>query len=197
MTRLRDHDLMQLADDELDAASAAEVERALALPENAAARDRLEGVRELGELVRGHLELRADEVEDRLGAMWAEVDKQLDLVAAPVPAARPVPVRPGAWARLTAWFSAHRTHVATGLVSAGAVAALMLLVTPGGKDRVITRTVNVSPPIPPTIPVVLKREAPQVESLDTPGGTGTVFTFEDDEGGTAVILVTPNDVEGI
>lgn len=185
---------MQLADDELDAAGAAEVERQLALPENSTARDRLAGVRELGELVRGHLELRADEVEDRLAAMWTEVDKQLDLRPAPV--ARPVAARPGVWARMSAWLSAHRAHVATGLVSAGAVAALMTLVTPGGKDRVITRTVNVSPPIPPTMPVVLKREAPQVESLDTPGGTGTVFTFEDDDGGTAVILVTPNDVEG-
>ncbi len=154
-------------------------------------------MRELGELVRGHLELRADEVEDRLGAMWAEVDKQLELVATPAIAVPAAPARPGAWARLTAWLSAHRTHVATGLVSAGAVAAIMTLVTPAGQDRVITRTVNITPPAPPIIPVVLKREAPQVESLDTPGGTGTVFTFEDDEGGTAIILVTPNDVEEI
>ena len=36
------------------------------------------------------------------------------------------------------------------------------------------------------------------ESLDTPGGTGTVFNLNDDDGSTTVIWVTPEDtVEGI
>jgi hypothetical protein len=42
------------------------------------------------------------------------------------------------------------------------------------------------------------RTAPVVESLDTPDGTGTVMNFEDEDGHTTVIWVTPADtVEGI
>jgi hypothetical protein len=38
----------------------------------------------------------------------------------------------------------------------------------------------------------------EIESLDTPGGTGTVFNLEDEDGSTTVIWVTPEDtVEGI
>jgi hypothetical protein len=38
----------------------------------------------------------------------------------------------------------------------------------------------------------------EIESLDTPGGTGTVFNLQDDDGGTTVIWVTPDDtVEGL
>jgi hypothetical protein len=49
-------------------------------------------------------------------------------------------------------------------------------------------------------PMVLVASPPEVESLDVEGGTGTVFTIADDEGGsdTAVIWITPDDVlEGI
>lgn len=189
MTRLTDPDLMQLADGELsgedERRAAAEV---AAHPE---AQARLDGVHELGELVRGHLELAADDVDDRLAAMWREIDAGLDAA----PARRREPARPGLWARLSGWLDNHRGSVLTGLVSAGAVAAIMLWIRPA-HDRVITRTVSI--PAPPThvVPASLGRQSPRVESLDTPGGTGTVFTFEDDDGGTAVILVTPNDVEG-
>jgi len=45
------------------------------------------------------------------------------------------------------------------------------------------------------VPVVQPAE---IESLDTPGGTGTVFNLEDEDGSTTVIWVTPEDtVEGI
>ena len=38
----------------------------------------------------------------------------------------------------------------------------------------------------------------EIESLDTPGGTGTVFNLVDEDGSTTVIWVTPEDtVEGI
>ena len=38
----------------------------------------------------------------------------------------------------------------------------------------------------------------EIQSLDTPGGTGTVFNLEDEDGSTTVIWVTPEDtVEGI
>ena len=47
-------------------------------------------------------------------------------------------------------------------------------------------------------PCAAMRTAPVVESLDTPDGTGTVMNFEDEDGHTTVIWVTPADtVEGI
>jgi anti-sigma factor RsiW len=192
VTRLPDPDLMQLADGELDGDDARRAAAEVAAQPEAQAR--LDAVHELGELVRGHLELAADDADDRLAGLWRAVEDRLD--GEPAPARRdPGPARPGVWARLAGWLDGHRGSVLTGLVSAGAVAAIMLWLRPA-HDRVITRTVSI--PAPPThvVPASLGRQSPQVESLDTPGGTGTVFTFEDDDGGTAVILVTPNDVEG-
>ena len=47
-----------------------------------------------------------------------------------------------------------------------------------------------------TMPVV--HQPAEIQSLDTPGGTGTVFNLEDEDGDTTVIWVTPEDnVEGI
>jgi hypothetical protein len=38
----------------------------------------------------------------------------------------------------------------------------------------------------------------EIQDLDTPGGTGTVFNLDDEDGSTTVIWVTPEDtVEGI
>ena len=42
------------------------------------------------------------------------------------------------------------------------------------------------------------RVAPEIESLDTPDGEGTVLNLEDEDGHTTVIWVSPADtVEGI
>ncbi|HTJ43135.1 MAG TPA: hypothetical protein VL463_13615 [Kofleriaceae bacterium] len=187
MTKPRDIDLMQLADGELDAASAARVESSL----DDRAREKLGALRDLGTVVRGHLELRADEADARLARMWGEIDKQIS-PAAKVPAKK----KAGAWERFTSWIDSHRGHVMTGLVSAGAVAAIMWWVRPGGSTTVYVPEGGGSG----TQPASLKRQAPQVESLDTPeGSSGNVFTIEgdgDDDGSTTVILVTPDDVEG-
>ena len=187
MTRPTDLELMQLADDELDGAAA---ERARAAVErDARARGVVGGVRVVGDAVRSHLELAADDADPRLARLWDRVERQ---IGAPAPA----PKRAGVWARFTGWLDDRRGYVLTGLVSAGAVAALMLWLRPGGSATTIYTPEGT---IDGTVPASLKRQAPQVESLDTPeGSTGSVFTIqgEGDEGTTTVIMVTPDDVEG-
>ena len=165
-----DIELMQFADGEL---------ADLALDDNA--RVKQQSLGQMTELVRGHLELSADEVpEHKFAAMWREVNKSID-EAAPK----------GAWARITAWLDHHRGHVVTGALSAGAVAVVALIMRPGSDDAQRDRSsLEVLP--------AAMRTAPVVESLDTPDGTGTVMNFEDEDGHTTVIWVTPADtVEGI
>jgi anti-sigma factor RsiW len=177
MAGKHDVDLMQHADGELDDADV----RAQ-LESDADARAKVESLGQMTELVRGHLELTADEIPDRrFEAMWREVRKSID-VEAPV----------SLWGRLSSWFERHRGHVFTGVVSAGAVAALALVLRPGGEEIVKTTpgTIDVQP--------AALRSSPVIEDLDTPGGNGTVLNFEDEDGHTTVILVTPADtVEGI
>lgn len=175
---MKDIDLMEHADGE------AEVELAQAND----ARAKVEAVRELGELVRGRLERAADDVpEARFGAMWKEIDKQLDL-AKPVVAAQPA--QPSLFKRITTAIERYRSHIITGVVSAGAVAALALVLRGGGATKHEGHD-------PIDVQRVSHRPA-EIEDLDTPGGTGTVFNLDDEDGSTTVIWVTPEDtVEGI
>ena len=193
MSKVSDSDLMLLADGELDAAEASALERR-------AGRDaarKIEGIQEVGELVRGHLELSADE-EPRLAGLWDLVERRLDGPAPePVRAAEPAP---GVWTRFVRWLDGHRGHFLTGALSAGAVAALAIVLRSDPTTTIIEKTVQVPAPGPVITTPVLQPTAPEIESLEVSGGTGTVFTIEDDDGGgdTAVIWVTPDDVlEGI
>jgi hypothetical protein len=147
------------------------------------ARAKVASIKQVGELVRGHLELSADAVPDaKFAAMWRRVDQQ---IAAPTT---------GLWSRVSAWFDRYRGHVITGAVSAGAVAALALILRPGapgdgtpgqGGAAIYAR------------PVAL-RATPEIDSLETPGGSSTVINLDDEDGHTTVIWVTPADtVEGI
>jgi anti-sigma factor RsiW len=177
----QDIELMQHADGELDERGAAGV-RAL-IEKDPDARTKVESLGQMNELVRGHLELSADEIPDRrFEAMWREVRKSID-VEAPV----------GVWARISAWFEKHRGHVITGAVSAGAVAALALVLRPGSPDPVQVqggRLIDVEP--------AALRAPPVIEDLETPGGNSTVLNIEDEDGHMTMILVTPADtVEGI
>lgn len=169
MSKPDDIELMQHADGEIE----------IALDDTA--RAKVEALGQMRELVRGHLELAADAVpEHRFAAMWREVTKGLDEQAPR-----------GVWARFTAWLDAHRGHVITGALSAGAVAAIALFMRTSNDAKAPERSsIEVLP--------AAMRTAPVVESLDTPDGTGTVMNFEDEEGHTTVIWVTPADtVEGI
>lgn len=165
-----DLELMEHADGELD-----DPELIARLERDPDARARLEAVQEIGELVRGHLELSADAVHDvRFAAMWRRIDDQL---VAPT----------GLWARISGWFDRHRGHVLTGAVSAGAVAALALVLRPGNSELGASgaHAIEVRP--------VALRAAPAIDSLDTPGGSSTVISLNDDDGNAAVIWVTPQD----
>ena len=180
MTRSKvteDVELMQHADGELPG----ELRGALASDPDA--QRKLEALGEIRELVRGHLELATDETDDRkFQEMWRGIDRALD-DAAPR----------GLWGRISSWLERHRGHLLTGAVTAGAVAALALILRPdAGPGETMTErsAIDIRP--------ASLRSPPAIESLDTPGGTGTVLNFEDEDGHTAVIWVTPADtVEGI
>jgi hypothetical protein len=209
VSKVTDSDLMMLADGELDAAEAGALERTA----GATGAAKVAGIREVGELVRGHLEMAADDADDRLSGLWDLVERRLDAgetVEAQAPAtgqpAKAETASGGLWSRFTRWLDGHRGHMLTGALSAGAVAAVafMLRAEPG------VMVINTREPGPPVAigpgpdgggdPMILVATPPEVESLEVSGGTGTVFTIEDDEGGTdtAVIWITPDDVlEGI
>jgi anti-sigma factor RsiW len=178
MSARSDLELMQHADGELD-----DSEVAARVARDPEARAKVESIKQVGELVRGHLELSADAVhEARFGAMWRRIDDQ---VVAPAT---------GLWARISGWFDRYRGHVITGAVSAGAVAALALVLRPSMPDAGVADTragaIDVRP--------VALRSTPEIDSLDTPGGSSTVISLDDEDGHTTVIWVTPEDtVEGI
>lgn len=177
---MSDIDLMLHADGELDEKSEAQMKARL--EGDADARTKVESLAQVSELVRGHLEMTSDELlERKLNAMWRNVDKALD--------EQPK----GFWSRVSSWFEKYRGHIITGTVSAGAVAALAIMLRPSSNeshDTVQFTPINVQP--------AALRSPPSIESLDTPGGTGTVLNLEDEDGNTAVIWVTAEDtVEGI
>jgi len=176
-----DAELMQHADGELPERAARELGARLERDPDAQAK--VAALGELGELVRGHLELSAEAVLDaRFQRMWREVDKAIEAQAPR-----------GVWARIGAWFEHHRGHVITGLVSAGAVAAIALVLRPSDREPSYASSSTRIDVLPAAM-----RAAPVVESLDTPDGSGTVMNFEDEDGHTTVIWVTPEDtVEGI
>lgn len=166
-----DLELMAYVDGEPEPGDEAELAaRFDADPDACAKRD---AIHQLGELVRGHLELSADAVHDaKFAAMWRRIDGQLVAPAT------------GLWSRISGWFDRYRGHVITGAVSAGAVAALALILRPGGGD-VAGHAIEVRP--------VALRAAPEIDSLDTPGASTTVISLVDDDSNAAVIWVTPDD----
>ncbi len=141
---------------------------------------KIEALRGMTELVKGHLEMSADAIPDRrFDAMWREVARSIDVE-------KPV----GVLSRVRSWFERHRGHVFTGMASAGAVAAIAIVLRSDGPDVVAPTAIDVQP--------AALRPAPVIEDLETPGGNSTVLTIEDDDGHTTVIVVTPADtVEGI
>lgn len=167
-----DAELMEHADGERDDAELAE-----RLTRDPAARTKIAALHEVGELVRGHLELASDDVPDaKFAAMWRRIDGQLDAPR-------------GAWARVVAWFDRYRSHVITGAVSAGAVAALALVLRPAAPDAGLAGRAGGAIDVRPAA----LRASPEIDALDTPGGTGTVINLDDEDGHTAVIWVSPAD----
>ncbi|HET9991037.1 MAG TPA: hypothetical protein VFQ65_21040 [Kofleriaceae bacterium] len=182
----RDLDFMEHADGELETELAGD------------GRAKVEAVKELGELVRGRLERAAEDVpEARFAAMWSEIDRTISKPSAksqnlPVLAQPAHATQTGIWSRIGRFLDTYRSQIITGAISAGAVATLALVLR-GSGDSATHR--NGSGPI--DVQRVSHRPA-EIEALDTPGGTGTVFNLDDEDGSTTVIWVTPEDtVEGI
>ena len=174
MSARRDVDLMEHADGERDVALDAD------------GREKIAAVRELGELVRGRLERAADDVpEARFAAMWSQIDGAID------GAIDKPPSHAGFWRRFARWFDHHRGHVLTGAVSAGAVAALALVL------RGPSQPSGVASPSPIPVTPVSDRSPSEIEELETPGGNGSVFHLVDDDGATTVIWVTPSDTDTV
>ncbi len=178
MKKLHDIDLMEHADGEADHGD---------LLRDPTARAKVEGLGELGELVRGHLELSADAVPAaRFEQIWDAVDKAVSTAPERKPA--------GIWHRVGGWFERYRGHVITGVVSAGAVAALALVLrgSPGSDNGFASHGSSSTKATP------VAYRPTEIESLDTPGGDSTVFNLNDEDGPATVIWVTPDDtVEGI
>ena len=176
----KDVDIMEHADGEQQLGELSEDARAKA-----------DALGELGELVRGRLERATDAVADkRFAAMWREIDKGIDRDIADAPA-KHAASGGGVWRAIARFFDRYRGHIITGAVTAGAVAALAIVLRSSGGSHGTTDhdAIDVRP--------VVHRPA-EIEDLDTPGGTGTVFNLEDEDGSTTVIWVTPEDtVEGI
>jgi anti-sigma factor RsiW len=201
-----DVDLMAFADGELDERQSRELEDDLA--RDTMARGKVDAVGELGDLLRGHLELSADAVPaKRFDALWREIDKGIDrqrAEASETVAAPQAADSIGVMRKIGRWFDRYRGHILTGAVSAGAVAALALLLrnptaetrpqgglagTGGSAGSGLAGSGKVE---------LVVHEPAEIEALDTPDGTGTVFNLEDEDGNTTVIWVTPDDtVEGI
>ncbi|HEY0195020.1 MAG TPA: hypothetical protein VGC42_28095, partial [Kofleriaceae bacterium] len=143
-----DLELMELADGERE-----DAELARRLDGDPDARTKVEAIHELGELVRGRLELAADDVHDaRFAAMWRRIDGQVGAPAA----------GGGVLARALAWFDRYRSHIITGAVSAGAVAALTLFLRPAAPDPGVAGRDHEAIDVRP----VALRATPQIDSLD-------------------------------
>lgn len=152
---------------------------------------KIAGIRDLGELVRGRLELAADDVSDaRFATLWRSIDQRLGGDAGEV-SGQPAELHGGFWHGVGRFFDRYRAHVLVGAVSAGAVAALALTLRP---PREAGRSLGGGPI---QARPVSHRPA-EIDDLNTPGGVGTVFYLDDEDGSTTVIWVTPQDtVEGI
>lgn len=185
-----DLDLMMHVDGELEADEESLV---AARMDDPSTRGKAAAVRELGELVRGHVELATDEAEPKLAGMWAELAKRLDNESSAARSSTAVPIsREGWWSGVGRWFERYRSYVLTSAVSAGAVAALVLVLRPAEQDPMLGGKGGTRPLAPTFVSA-----PPEVESIDVPNGTGTVLTIEDEDGATAIVWVTPDDVEGI
>jgi hypothetical protein len=195
-----DLDLMLYADGELEGDAARVVGEYLA--QSAEARKKVEALAQVGEAVRTYLELEADTLDDAPDAadVWPAIARglgvngQREAVPASVPDRAAASV--GFFTRVVRFFDLHRGHVLTGLVSAGAVAGLMLFLRPPGH---IVERVNGTAPTPPQVAVVhedkepaqtlVSSGPPEVEDLEVHDGSGMVLTLPSDDGDDSAATV--------
>lgn len=181
-------------------------------------RAKLEALGQVRESVRGALELAADDVDDRLDAMWGAIERSISANGAaprdaridsgsPVAAPRAADPDGGLFTRFGRWLDEYRGHVLTGAIAAGAAAVLVIALR---SPDTVTRTEYVQVPAKPdpgqgpakgpnpAETSFAKSEPAVVESLDVVDGSGTILTIPGEEGEnpTTVIWVTSDDLEG-
>jgi len=188
-------DLMLFADGELTGTAAEEI--GAAVSENTVARERVAAVREIGEVLRGHLELETDETlsNARTARMWDGIESGIASPSRGGVAREEAQM--GLWESLTRWWDSFHSHV---LVGAGVgVATLLLVVAVRPFEREVERTVQ-APSRLPVRAVALQGQAPEVENMEIYDGQGMILTVagEDGEAPTAVIWLQDEEpsVEG-
>ncbi len=199
MTRPDDIDLMQYLDGELEGDGASEVEAALG--QSADGQVVARSLEQVGEVVRTHLELAADDADPRLERIWDRVERRIhangvagEAAAAPAPKAATGGIFAGIWR----WFEDHRGHVMTGAVTAAAVAVLVLVLRPP-TERIVERPGAeriVKVPVEPKSPIVpVKSEPAEVQELSVSEGDGYILTIPGDDGDndTTVIWIDPDE----
>jgi hypothetical protein len=186
---INDLDLMRYVDGDLDS----EQERAVAkeIVADASARQVVEGIAELGEYVRTHLELEAERVpEQTFASMWQRIERHIDASGAAeqlegdgtqATTARELPQqreprgqvsRPSFWEHV-------RAYLAGGAVAAAAVLLLVFLLRPF--ERVVEKPGTTDPRPIMVTPAVQERPA-EIESLEVFDGAGIILTVPSRKG---------------
>jgi hypothetical protein len=200
MAQSNDIDLMLRADGELAEGQAREVDRVLA--EDETARAKIEGIAQVGDTLRTYLELETDAAAETapFDGLWSRIEQGIQAQEVRAAAgATAIRKKPGAaehvdsepvagLAAAARWFRGWKGHAATGLVAAGAVAALMLALRP--EPRVVLEVT----------PARLESQPPEVGNLEVYDGSGMILTIpgDGDGGSTAVIWISSehDTVEG-
>lgn len=199
-----DLELMLYADGELPPDEARSV--AAWVASHPEARAKVDAVRQVGEVVRTYIELETDAAEPRLDDAWSAIARRIrsnghsaaEEEEPPVTRRHPTLSRPqpGVWAKIRGWFGEHRGHVVTGMVTAGAVAALMFFIGP--RERLTERTTVRGGTVSGGTPAALESQPPEVEDMEVFEGSGTILTIEpegDDDSGAAVIWISNDEEE--
>ena len=188
-----DIDLMRSFDGEMEEAD---------VSQDANAQAKLQALAQVGDVVRTHLELSADDADARLSLLWNNIERRIeqdDAAAEHAVDRPPTSVREpsgGVWHSIRNWFQGTRGHMTTGVFAAAAAAALVLLLRPPVERQVVVeRTVPAVAPAPAVMPVVLKSTPTELGTLDVTDGTSTVMRVGGDEERSAatVIWVTRGD----
>lgn len=141
----------------------------------------------LGELLRTHVELEADELDHAQANAWLSIR---DSIATSSEAKKPSAQKPF-WEKLIHWMQGPKGYFAVAGLSAAAVAALFLMREDthhhdGGADTPVAQISNSSSPAP-TIPV---SGAPtEVQKLEIDQGQGAIYSVVDDDGETTMIWI--------
>jgi hypothetical protein len=192
--REKDVDVMRYADGEVSGAESDRLKNYI--DGDVQAREVVGGIRELGGLLRTHLEIETDRVEqNKFDRVWADIQRATQ---APQRASResaaitnPVPIKHGLRSRWDAWWENFHGHVLTGAATAAAVLLLVIAIRPF--EREVEKTVTVEIPAPP-VAIMPASQPPEIENLEIYQGTGMILTVPGEGGDapTAVIWLNSN-----